>query len=132
MSQNGHLTKDAILAGIGLSLEPLDFTFESGESVFLAKLTAAERNSLLTGWTERQKRLGRGEEDYIGIEVYIVAYCLCDADNDRYFGRDLEKGVTAVGKWLPDMARAAAEAAQQYNGMGEKKSQQGITSGSGD
>lgn len=63
--------------------------WQAGGQVFVAELSADERDEFETAWVEHKQ--SRGEEDNIGFRAFTVAWCLCSPERYRTFvGREAE------------------------------------------
>ena len=105
---------------------PVSFTIE-GElgTVYFAKLTAGERNGVMTAWEAFQaKRGGKGSNPNVGLECWIVAYCLCTEGNVRHFAGNVPAGFKQIQSWPPEVAEAAAKAAMRHNGLDPEGNEQ--------
>ena len=70
--------------------------FKAGSRVFVAELSADERDEFETAWQEHKQALG--EDDNVGFRAFTAAYCLCDEKRYRTFaGREAE-AAAAIGK----------------------------------
>ncbi len=67
-----------------------------GDHVFLAELSAAERDELETIWDELELK----EKKQVGFRTLAVTYCLCDKDRKRDFGDRSEEVLVAKAKVL--------------------------------
>lgn len=91
------LKGDDILRGDNLRAVPVAVPeWQPGGRVFVAELSADERDQFETAWVEHKQALG--QDDNIGFRAFTVAYCLCDENRFRTFtGREVE-AAEAIGK----------------------------------
>lgn len=91
------LNDSEILAGDKLRAVPVAVPeWKPGSRVFVAELSADERDEFETAWVEYKQ--ARGEEDNIGFRAFTVAYCLCNQSRYRSFqGREAE-AAQAIGQ----------------------------------
>ena len=60
-----------------------------GSFVYVAELSADERDEMETGWMAYREQHNSDDESNVGFRAYTVAYCLCDANRQRLFaGRE--------------------------------------------
>jgi hypothetical protein len=70
--------------------------WKAGSQVFVAELSADERDAFETAWVEHKQ--SRGEEDNIGFRAFTVAWCICTEGRYRTFaGREAE-AAAAIGQ----------------------------------
>lgn len=70
--------------------------WKPGSQVYVAELSADERDQMETAWVEYKE--ARGEEDNVGFRAFCVAFCLCDAKRYRLFADREETAAAAIGK----------------------------------
>lgn len=66
--------------------------WKAGSRVFVAELSADERDELEVLWAEyKAERDGDEADNSVGFRAFVVAFCLCDNDRYRLFsGRESE------------------------------------------
>jgi hypothetical protein len=55
----------------------------AGSQCFVAQLSADERDEMETWWAEKKE--DDGSEDNVGFRAWVAAYCLCDANRQRFY-----------------------------------------------
>ncbi len=53
--------------------------------MYVAELTADERDEMEQGWIGYRSQHNGADDDNVGFRAYTVAYCLCDANRQRLF-----------------------------------------------
>ncbi len=97
MSTMDILHADDILAGDKLRAVAVAVPeWKPGGQVFVAELSADERDQFETAWVEHKEL--RGEDDNVGFRAFTVAYCLCDETRFRMFGGREADAAETIGK----------------------------------
>lgn len=113
----------------------------AGSHCFVAQLSADERDEMETWWNEKKDE--QRAEDNVGFRAWVAAYCLCDANRQRFYRTTGEVRFAAaqIGAKKPASAIARIfNTASRLNGLLpsdidelEKKSEKAPTgSGSGE
>lgn len=85
------LGKDDLLAddGTGDALRAVGVPtpeWQRGSMVYVAELSANERDELEVGWAEY--KAAKAEENNVGFRAWCVAFCLCDQERGLLFDSD--------------------------------------------
>ena len=115
----GHLDAAALLTSEELPLRAVQVcTPELGAEsfVFVAELSADERDELEELWAEKKKEYE--DETQIGFRAWVVAYCLCDDQRKRLFDEDkIADAAAALGRKAAKPMARIFNTACRINGL---------------
>ncbi len=115
----GALDASALLKTEELPLRAVQVcTPELGDDsfVFVAELSADERDELEELWAEKKKEYD--DETQIGFRAWVVAYCLCDDQRKRLFDEsNIANAAAALGRKAAKPMARIFNAACRINGL---------------
>ncbi|QDV26744.1 hypothetical protein [Aureliella helgolandensis] len=116
LNESTILSGADILAADKLRAVPVvTHEWKPGSQVYVAELTADERDELEQSWAEY--KTARDEEDGIGFRAWCAAYCICDEKRNRTFiGRQVEAAET-IGKRRGKTTSRIFNTAARINGL---------------
>ncbi len=72
--------------------------WKEGSFVYVAELTADERDEMEQGWIGYRSQHNGADDDNVGFRAYTVAYCLCDANRQRLFAGRESSAAVVIGQ----------------------------------
>lgn len=90
--------------------------WKRGSLVYVAELSANERDELEVGWAEF--KAAKGEENNVGFRAWCVAFCLCDQERGLLFEPDeVADAAEKIGKRNGKATSRLFNMASKINGL---------------
>lgn len=107
------LTPEQILQPDELTPQNVPVPEWGGDGYYVAQLTADQRDQCEVEW----QALGGG--DVVGFRAFLVAYCLCDESNNRFYADNVGEAAKALGVKDARPVTRLFDAAVKKNGFSD-------------